>query len=172
MAVSIVLTVIGDDRPGIVESLSRTLTDHQGNWIESSMSRMAGQFAGILLASVPDAEVAPCLQALERLEESGLTIISHATIMAPEEEAARVWRLELVGHDQPGIVRDITGVLARHGVNVEELETHVESASMAGGDLFRARAVLRVPESTEVTAMLEDIEDISHDLMVDMQEQD
>ncbi|MEJ2534768.1 MAG: ACT domain-containing protein [Gammaproteobacteria bacterium] len=172
MATSIVLTIIGDDRPGIVESLSRTLSNHDGNWVQSSMSRMAGQFAGILLATVPDGEVAACLQALERLEQEGLTIITHAISLPPEEAPARTWRLELVGNDHPGIVRDITSVLKQHGVNVEELETEVESASMAGGDLFRARAVLRVPDASDVQALLDGIEDIAQDLMVDMQQQD
>lgn len=172
MATSIVLTVIGDDHPGIVESLSRTLSDHDGNWVQSSMSRMAGQFAGILLATVPDDRVAPCLEALEQLEQDGLTVITHAISLPPDEEPAHSWRLEIVGNDHAGIVRDITGVLTQHGVNVAELETQVESASMAGGDLFRARAVLSVPDGCDVQELLDDIEAIARDLMVDMQRQD
>ena len=56
MNTSIVLSVLSDDRPGIVEALSDVLARHDGNWTESSMLSLAGKFAGILLAEVPNGE--------------------------------------------------------------------------------------------------------------------
>jgi len=53
MKTSIVLTIIADDQPGIVNTVSKALYNHGGGWTDSSMSSLAGQFAGILLASVP-----------------------------------------------------------------------------------------------------------------------
>ena len=75
--------------------------------------------------------------------------------------------LDLIGHDRPGIVKDITQVLARHGVSVHELETEVASASMAGGPLFKARAVLKVPEGIAVRDLEVDLEAIANELMVE-----
>jgi len=52
--VSLVLTVIGPDRPGLVESLSQAIAQQEGNWLESRMARMAGQFAGILRVNIEE----------------------------------------------------------------------------------------------------------------------
>ena len=48
----LVLTVISDDKPGVVETLAKTITEHGGNWLECRMSHLAGKFAGILRVSV------------------------------------------------------------------------------------------------------------------------
>lgn len=167
MSTSIVLTVIGEDHPGIVKTLSDTLAHHGGNWLQSNMSTLAGQFAGILLATVPNDQAEACLQALAGLEAEGLQVIAHASEPAPEDTAGEVYFLDLVGHDRPGIVQDVTRILVRHGVNVEELETEVASASMAGGPLFKARARLRLPTGTPVSAVEADLESIANELMVE-----
>lgn len=168
MATSIVLTVIGEDRTGIVASLSDTIAAHGGNWLQSSLSRLAGQFAGVVLAALPEDEVVNCLQALDGLEQQGLTVISHTTLEGFDTDDSQTLRMELVGNDAPGIVRDLTAVLRAHDVSVEKLETRVESASMAGGELFRANALLRLPETESPEALRAAIEAISFDVMVEL----
>jgi len=172
MATSIVLTVIGQDQLGIVEAVSDVLARHGGNWTQSSMSALAGQFAGILLATVPDDRVRACLEGLESLRDKGLTVIARTTSPATARAETREFLLDLVGHDHAGIVRDITQVLARHGVSVHDLETRVESASMAGGELFRAEARLKVPTSTDIARLEHDLEAIATELMVELHLQD
>ena len=76
--------------------------------------------------------------------------------------------MELVGHDRPGIVRQISRVIAARGVNVQEIETTTDSAPMSGDSLFRARAVLQVPSEVELADLQTDLEQVSHDLMVDI----
>ena len=168
MSTSIVLTIIADDQPGIIETVSKVLKKHDGNWTQSSMSSLAGQFAGILLASVPGDNTNACLAGLKALEAEGLRIIvrtsSDETLAANVEE----YSLQLVGNDRPGIVHDITRILASHKASVINLETSVEAASMGGGELFKARAQLLVPESSDIYALEGELEDIANDLMVDI----
>ena len=172
MSTSIVLTVIGEDHPGIVESLSEVLAEHGGNWTHSSMNSLAGQFAGILLATVPEDNADACIADLEALDSEGLQVVAHASSDRPQAGPVRELALDLVGNDRPGIVHDITRVLAQHEVNVQELETEVESASMGGGTLFRARARLLVPEDVELAQLEEELEDLANELMVDIRFED
>jgi len=168
MNASIVLTVICDDRPGIVEMLSKTLAEHEGNWVESSMLSLAGKFAGILQASVPESQVDALLAQFSAMQSSGLQIIAErSSVEATEQDATEV-SLELVGQDRPGIVRDITRILAKHGVNVVELDTECQSASMSGEMLFVASARLIIPAETSVESLQEDLEKLANELMVDI----
>jgi glycine cleavage system regulatory protein len=163
--IDLVLTLIGPDRPGLVEAVAERVTAHGGNWLESRMAHLAGQFAGILRVEVPEDRVTALEAALRELEASGLRLVSRggtATATAP------VMEMEAVGQDHPGIVRDISQVLARHRVNIEELATDRMSAPMSGGPLFRARARLHVPPETDIARLRVDLETIANDLMVDL----
>ena len=168
MNTSIVLTIIADDQPGIIETVSEVLKKHDGNWTQSSMSSLAGQFAGILLASVPGDNTNVCLAELKALEAEGLRIIVRTSSDETLAENMEEYSLELVGNDRPGIVHDITRILASHKASVINLETSVEAASMGGGELFKARAQLLVPESSDIFALEGELEDIANDLMVDI----
>ncbi len=165
---SLVLTVIGKDRPGLVEALASLVADHEGNWLESRMAHLAGQFAGILHVEVPAEHRARLGQALRELDGPGLKITVADEGVSERAPATREVRLDLVGHDRPDIVRQLTRVIAARGINVQEIETSTESAPMSGETLFRAHAVLEVPASQELAALQEDLERVSHDLMVDI----
>jgi glycine cleavage system regulatory protein len=168
MNISIVLTIIADDQPGVIQLVSRTLNNHGGSWTQSSMSSLAGKFAGILLASVPSENSVACQEELHALESKGLRVIVHIGSETPATGQTQEYNLELVGNDRPGIVHDITTVLANHGVNVHDLETIVEGASMGGGELFRASAQLLVPVDADMDALENELEDMANDLMVDI----
>ena len=168
MKKSIVLTVLGEDHPGIVKSLSDVVARHGGNWTHSSMSSLAGQFAGILLATVPAGQVAACINDLRELASEGLSVTAREASTGAAAGEMQEFAMDLVGHDHPGIVLDITRVLAKHGVNVQELETKVESASMAGGNLFKAHALLSAPKSLDLLELEQKLEDIANDLMVEV----
>ena len=168
MNTSIVLTIIADDQPGIIETVSKVLKKHDGNWTQSSMSSLAGQFAGILLASVPGDNTNTCLAELKALEAEGLRIIVRTSSDETLAENVEEYSLQLVGNDRPGIVHDITRILASHKASVINLETSVEAASMGGGELFKARAQLLVPESSDIFELEVELEDIANDLMVDI----
>lgn len=168
MQVSLVLTVIGPDRPGIVEQLAQTIAAHEANWLESRMAHLAGQFAGILRARVPASHADRLERALVALGPTGLRITVARDAATEEPDERLRLSLELVGHDRPGIVRDISGVLAARGVNVEELATECEAAPMSGGVLFRATAELRAPRGVTLDELHRALEELASDLMVDV----
>ena len=168
MNTSIVLIIIADDQPGIIETVSRVLKNHDGNWTQSSMSSLAGQFAGILLASLPSAKTDACLEDLLALESKGLQIIVRTGADKSRLDNAQEFSMQLVGNDRPGIVHDITAVLTSHMVSVIDLETTVEGAAMGGGELFKARVQLLLPESSDIFALESELEELANDLMVDI----
>ncbi|MFQ5418028.1 MAG: glycine cleavage system protein R, partial [Myxococcota bacterium] len=157
MTVFLVLTLIGEDKPGLVELLSQTIADHDGNWLESRMSRMAGRFAGILRASVPTARAEELVRSLEDLEAKGLRVLVERSAPDEVEPQCRRVHLELVGADRAGIIRDISRALAHRHVNVDELDTECTSAPMSGELLFHARARLRVPLDVSVARLHRDL---------------
>jgi glycine cleavage system regulatory protein len=167
MQTSLVLTVIGDDRPGIVENLASQVLAAGANWEESRMARLAGKFAGLLRVSVDSTHAGVLAERLTALGAGGLTVVVEHTDGGHVSER-RAHRLELVGDDRPGIVRDISRVLAGQGINIEELETSVESAPMSGEPLFRARVLLRVPASVTMDALRRQLEALAGELMVDI----
>ena len=165
---SLVLTLLGPDRPGLVEAMAALIARHGGNWLESRMASLAGEFAGILRVEVDDAEAPALESALRSLEaDQGLAILVKSG-RDVEPQAGRLLSLELVGTDRPGIVREISQALAAKGVNVEELETECTSAPMTGETLFRARALLRLPGDAAEEDLLASVESIAEDLMVDV----
>ncbi len=166
MAHHLVLTVIGDDRPGLVGELSAVIGAHQGNWLESSMAQLAGKFAGIVEVSVNAAQADALRNALGQLAGLKVTVESAAT--QKSAPAGRRLKLALVGHDRIGIVREVSMVLANHAVNVESLETHTSSAPMSAAVLFHATAELTAAPGLDAGALTRELERISNDLMVDI----
>jgi glycine cleavage system regulatory protein len=167
VSVSLVLTAIGDDRPGLVESLSQAVADHGGSWQESYMAHLAGKFAGILRAEVPTDRAASLEAALRQLASTGLQVVVEASRHQAAGEA-RSLLLELIGLDHPGIVRDISHALASRGINVDELTTELTNAPMSGEPLFKARVQLRLPADASIDDLRDTLEALANDLMVDI----
>lgn len=163
----LVLTVIAEDQPGLVERLAQCIAEHGGNWLESRMSRMAGQFAGILRVAVPSEAHAALTAALQGLQAQGIRVLLAHSGGEPPASWQEI-ELELVGNDRPGIVRDITRLLAEHGVNLESLDTDVLSAPMSGEPLFRAEARLAVPSELSLEVLQGRLETLADDLMVEL----
>lgn len=163
----LVLTVIAADQPGLVERVAQCIAAHGGNWLESRMSRMAGQFAGILRVAVPAEGYDELVEGLQELGDHGIRVMLADSGIDP----ACNWKpihLDLVGNDRPGIVRDITRLLAEHGVNLERLHTEVLPAPMSGEPLFHADALLAVPLTLSLELLQSRLEELADDLMVEL----
>jgi glycine cleavage system regulatory protein len=160
---SLILTIVGPDRPGLVRALSEAVAARGGSWLESRMARLAGQFAGIVLVEASES----LRDDLRALENQGLRIVVVSGVAAEAIGIRLV--LEVVGNDRPGIVRDMTAVVAANGINIEELTTGVLSGSFSGDLLFKATALLRAPNTEAVEAMRTGLEALGNELMVDIQ---
>ncbi|WP_286240427.1 glycine cleavage system protein R [Neptuniibacter halophilus] len=168
MMTSLVLTVIGPDKPGLVEVLAETITGKGGNWLESGMSRLAGKFAGILIVEVAEEDATALINALTNLEGQGLKVTAERSDTPELSGSTQAFTLELVGHDKPGIVRDISSALAKRHINVERLSTELVSGSMSAELLFKAEAELLASSDLDLDELQEALEAIASDLMVDI----
>jgi glycine cleavage system regulatory protein len=164
----LVLTLIGPDRPGLVEAVAEPIAAHGGNWLESRMAHLAGKFAGILRVDVPPDRVADLTAALARLEARGLRVLVEASRPEPAAPGRRIMDLDLVGSDRPGIVRELSHALAADGVNIEELETDRAPAPMSGEHLFRAQARVNVPSGADIAALRARLEKLAGDMLVEI----
>lgn len=167
MKSSLVMTVLGADQPGLVRSVADTVAAHGGNWLESRMARLAGQFAGIIRIECPSDTVEALTLALQTPGSFGLTI------MAVREEAGepvfrRSLEVDVVGNDRPGIVRELSAAVANAGGNIEELTTGLESAPMSGHPMFRAHGIISIPAEADPAALAAAIESLGGDLTVDV----
>ena len=166
MSIPLVITLVGADRTVLVESVARAVADHGGNWLESRMCRLGGEFAGILRVEIPADKKSALLAALQKI--SGLNVVVQPSQPAIAATSGRETKLEIVGSDRPGIVREITSALARANVNVEEFFSELVSAPMSGETLFKASARLQLPDKCDLAALKRDLEKIAADLLVDV----
>ncbi len=166
MSQSVVFTFIGRDQPGLVEKLASTVADHGGNWLESRMSQLSGQFAGVVRVAVAPESQENLRQALQALASHGLTIVSHASDDAPTADSGIF--LHIVGNDRPGIVREVSRALAHQQINVIDMHTEITSAPMTGDPLFEASAEIQVPEGVDRDALEDSLEAISEQLSIEI----
>lgn len=168
---SLVLTVIGPDRPGLVDLLSKAIKAREANWRESHLAQLAGQFAGIVHVDIQDDQADALSDDLAKLRDQGLRVeITKATASADRgADQGHGLRLEFLGLDRPGLVRDIAGALAARNINVTELRTQVVSAAMSGEQMFKAEATLFAPEGSDTDELEDALDQIARDLDLDLE---
>ncbi|MBV0893674.1 ACT domain-containing protein [Microbacterium sp. NC79] len=159
---TLVLTVIGDDRSGLVADLSEIIAEHGGNWATSEMAQLGGKFAGIVLVDVADDQVDDLTAALE---SNQLAITVQRGTSSPIPSTNRL-TIDFIGTDRPGIVRQITDVISSTGASIETLSSDVVEAPMAGGNLFTATATVLLDDA-EAESLQSKLEDLADELMVE-----
>lgn len=164
-----VLTLIGDDKPGLVNAASAAVAAHGGTWLESRLARLAGKFAGIVHIAAPDDRSDELAQALRALESAGLKVtVERGAAQAAPSAHGRHLEIELVGHDRPGIVRDLTQTLKSLGANIEEFSSGVESGAFTGVDMFRANIRVGLPDALSLGEVKRTLERLAGEIMVDL----
>lgn len=167
---SLVLSILSDDKPGVVGTLARTIADHQGNWLESRLSHLAGKFAGILQVSVPADHLPALRQALSELQnQRGIEVIVAETLDGPGDQPLQMLQFSLIGNDRPGIVRELAQAFASHQINLDELQTHCSSMPWSGDPMFAAEGIISLPETVDLDRLMDDLNDIADELGVDIE---
>ncbi len=165
--IDLVLTLIGPDHPGIVDSVSEVVAANGGNWLESRMAHLAGKFAGVLLVEVPEGQADALEAALDRLDVSDLRIIVERS--APAEAPNRhAMEIDVLGLDRPGLIHEISTLLAAHRINVEELATDRPAAAHSGDRMFHAQVRVIIPETVDVDDVRKALERLAGDLLVEV----
>ena len=167
MRTYLVLTVIGEDKSGIVESLAKVISDHSGNWLESSMSQLAGKFAGILRVSVGEDECDSLISSLNGLSDE-LKLVIERVSCENYDETHQIIEVSLIGNDRPGIIREISRAVTDLSVNFEKLTSECTPAPMSGDVLFKASASLKIPQGLSVDLLRNALENLADDLIVDI----
>ena len=167
MNARVILVVSGSDRPGLTKALADAVHGAGGNWLESHLSRLGGKYVGSVLVEL-DAAALPSLEAeVRKVDASGLRV----SVVAADQEtlsAGDTLTVELVGQDHPGIVREVTAVLATLGVNIDSLTTSTEHGAWSGEPLFRAEARVTLPQGVDRDKVQAALEAISGEVMVDI----
>lgn len=165
---SLVVSIIGPDRPGIVSLVSERAQRHGANWAASRMTRLAGEFAGMVHFEVPHANADALVAALRALEANGLqVVVARSDAVAPPASLRSV-ELELVGDDRIGIVSSVTRILAERGVSIESIHTELVRSGVSGKETFRIGAHLLVPAGVAVDVLRGELEALAGEMMVDI----
>lgn len=163
---TLILTVAGADRPGLVSAVADVVDSHAGNWENSQLAELAGTFAGVIEISVADDKADALRAALDALDGMLAITVSTGAVHGPLD-SARI-SLTVLGDDRPGIVREISGVLSAHALSIEKMTTQTRDAAMAGGRLFESTVTAGIPATADLEALRADIERLTHDLQVDI----
>lgn len=163
---TLILTVAGADRPGLVSAVADAVDAHGGNWENSRLAELAGTFAGVIEVSVADDRV-PALQSALRALTGLLTVTIHTGSDAAAS-ASNTLSLSVLGNDRPGIVHEVSGVLSAHALSISSMTTETRDAAMAGGRLFESTVTATVPASADLDALRADLEHLAAEIQVDI----
>ena len=164
---TLILTVAGADRPGLVSAVADVVDAHGGNWENSRLAELAGTFAGVIEVSVAPERVDDLRAALAALDGL-LAVTVHAGSDASAPPTAQRISLTVLGNDRPGIVREVSGVLSAHALSIESMTTETRDAAMAGGRLFESTVTATVPASADLDALRAALERLAAEIQVDI----
>ena len=169
MMKSIVVTLIGPDRPGLVNAISDKAVAFGANWGDSLMANLAGQFAGIVHLQVPAKNAEALMAALRTLDTPTMRVAVAMGSDAADSVPMRRLKLDLVGQDRPGIINSISSQLAAHGISIATLQTQITSGAMSGEQMFQMHASLQVPTTLSDQTLRDGLEGLANELMVDIE---
>ena len=164
---SVILSVIGSDRPGLTEALAGAVLSAGGNWLESHLSRLGGLYVGSVLVEL-EADRTDALRAAVRAVDAKGPEVRIAPALEGPGVAGEALQFSLVGQDRPGIVRQVTAVLSGLDVNIEAFDTRISAEPYSGAPLFNMEARLRLPPGLQAAGVQTALEAISAEIMVDI----
>lgn len=164
---TLILSVIGSDRPGLTQALAGAVLSAGGNWLESHLSRLGGLYVGSVLVELETGGLEKLRSAVRDVDAQGLEVRIAPAVEEPGAAGDEV-HFSLVGQDRPGIVHQVTGILSGLDANIEAFDTRISIEPHSGAPLFHMDARLRLPPTLQAEAVQAALEEISAEIMVDI----
>lgn len=166
----LVLSIHCEDKPGVIKSVAKVVAEHNGNWLESRFSQLAGLFAGIVRVSVDQDDISELTEALSDLQEVGLFVTTHTEPpqgqKAPEEPTKKA-HFHALGPDKPGIVKEFTQAFIQAQLNICSINSKISSMPYSGDPLFEAEGVLDIPETLDVLELQDTLSETADAIGID-----
>lgn len=162
----IIFTLVGQDKPGLVSDLAKTVYDMGGNWLGSNFSHMAGHFAGFVEVDLPADKHQILMDSLSAHPDLKIHLLPG---VSTNNQALKSVQIDITGNDKSGIVQEITQILSQFNLNIDKFDSCLESAPNWGGELFKAKATISVATDFDLDALQESLESVANDLMVDIE---
>jgi glycine cleavage system regulatory protein len=166
MSKSLVITLIGEDRPGIVEALSKNISDYNGEWVESKLANLSGKFSGILRVNFPESDVNKAMVFLKGNPINGLSLQVEEVNASETTDTAKCIDFEIIGHDKPGIVHRLSSLLVTNNATINSLESEVFDAAMTGEKLFQSDISICLANTDGLDELCEEIEKLGVELIL------
>lgn len=163
---SVIVTIIGQDKPGLVDTLAKQVYAHRGNWLASNFAQMAGQFAGFVEVQVPNEQHDALILGLNNIE--GIQVQSVSASKNNSVTPTQSMVIDVMGNDKTGIVQELTTVLHQFNLNIKRMDSCCESAPNWGSLMFKANIIIDVPENFDTDALTDALENVANDLVVDL----
>lgn len=168
MIAHLIMTVIADDRPGVVEVLADVIASNKGNWLESQLAHLHGKFSGIVAIAVQEKDLGQLQGALQKLSQQGFAISSQLVEKQPTRNGAQPFKLTIVGPDRPGIIREVSKALAKRGINLVELSSECSSMPWSGEPMFTAHGQAHMPQDVNLAELGDALDTIAEELGLDI----
>ena len=163
---TVVITMIGKDRAGLVDSLAKHIYAQDGNWLASNFARMAGQFAGFVEVHIPKEKHDDLIASLNSIDELNVQSVTSAPEHSVQQTNSLV--INIMGNDKPGIVQEVTAILNQFSLSIVRMDSCCESAPNWGSLMFKANIIIDVPANIVVDDIAEALENVANDLVVDI----
>lgn len=165
----VILSAIGRDRPGLVGDFTRFMVERGLSIADARMINLQGQFAMILMVSGEDAAVSHLREKLpEHARSLGLALTWAGETEGWRPTAGLPFRLRVYSLDQVGIVHRVSSLLQKHGINIEELESHLESAPFMGSPLFTVEMHITVPPGVALRTFRQELDQTCTEMNCDV----
>ena len=170
MRKNIVLTLTGTDRVGIVDSVTEILVNFDGNVETSRMARLGGEFAMLMLISIPEEQIEPLNKSIDALHQQGFQVSTRPTGQSYEQKynGWLPYQIDVHGADHEGIVHQVAHYLTQRGINIESMDTGIVPAPMSGTLFFSMNAVVLVPPGMPHKDWQAELEDVADHLNVEI----
>ena len=173
MLTNIICTFISTDRIGLIDDVASCISICGGNWLESNMSKLSGQFAGIVSISVPIDKKENLIKELNKLNKNDILIHLSEDIPIKDNMPEHIMadnniNISVIGNDRPGIIQSISHALNIYEVNIHNMQTTLVSAPMSAEKLFNAELMIERKTPSDIEKLKEIFAKISEDLSINI----